>query len=223
MTVVLAHTIPGSSLMNIAYYQQAYYVTRNDHSVLIIDSNNLSTINSIKHSSIDRPRDMIFLDNGRTMILASAGNKALIFFNLTNNQTRKYVYSSRISTSYSSPHGLWYVNDSFFYATSWDDKKIYSHSTNNNVSWTEGFFGDSGSASGSKRAGSHVTVDDSQRIWFSSNDVRMVIFARNGTPLSSFYSALTGVFDTLFMDNYVMFLSDDGGNRIVRFDPTITL
>jgi hypothetical protein len=72
LTLVASVNIGGSTLMNIVYYQQAYFVTRNDESIIIIDSNNLSTINIITSWYISRPRDIIFLREGHTMLCTSS-------------------------------------------------------------------------------------------------------------------------------------------------------
>ena len=221
MTLIDSPSLSSGSWMNIAYYQEAYYVTRIDKSVLIINSSSLSVINTISHPSIDAPRDMIFLQNGWTMILASASNGDLLFFDLTDNRTRDYAYVSSINTGYSAPHGLWYVNDSFFYATSWFDRTIHSYSTNDHVSWVHRPITVTGSIP-SSASGSHLSVDDCQRLWFSIGGFGIAIFASNGSHLGNFTRVSNGLFDAIFMDNYVMYLSDNAGGRIIRLDPNIT-
>ena len=220
MTLVDSINLAGGTLDNIVYYQEAYFITRNDQSIIIVDSNNLSTINVIPSLQMSDPRDIIFLRHGQTMVLASAGNSALLFFNCTNNLTRNYVYAFAIPTAYPTPHGLWYVNDSFFYATSWTQNTVFSYSTNDGITWTPSTFIDARTI-GSAGAGSHVLVDDCQRSWFSMYNFGLGIFDSQGNFLAEFIPPLNELFHAIFMDNYVMYLSDLSGNRIVRLDPTI--
>ena len=221
LTLVDSMNITGSTLMNIVYYQQAYFITRNDESIIVIDSNDLSTINVITSSYISRPRDIIFLRQGQTMILASDGNYALLFFDCTNNITRNYVYAFMIPTDYPTPHGLWYVNDSFFFATSWYQNSVFSYSTTDGVRWTSSTLID-GRTLASNGAGSHVTVDDHQRLWVSMYNYGLTIFDWQGNFLNSFIlPSSNGPFHMIFMDNYVMYLSDISANRIIRLDPKI--
>ena len=210
-----------SRFANIAYYQDTYYIGREDNTTLIINSRNLSKISTINSTSIDNSRDIIFLENGQTLVLASTTNKYLLFFNLTNNATKQYVRVNNISTSYSTPHGLWYVNDSYFYATSWDWKNIYSHSYSDSQSWNKRLFTDASSiASGG--AGSHVLIDNCQRSWFSLFTGVIRIFNGKAEWVGNFSTGLNTIFDTILTDSYVMYLSDRNGGRIVRLDPNIT-
>ena len=211
----------GSTFVSIAYYQNTYYIGRVDNTTLIVNSQNLTVINTIDSTGIHAPRDIIFLQNGQTLVLASTNNGMLLFYNLTNNDTKQYVLMNKTSTSYSTPHGLWYVNDSFFYTTSWDLKKIYSHSRNNSESWNESLFIDA-SFIGSGGGGSHVLVDNCQRSWFSLFTDVIRIFDRQGRLIGNFSTGLNTVFDMILTDNYVMYLADYEGNRIVRLDPNIT-
>ena len=213
-------TFPGSSFMSIAYHQKTYYIGRKDNTILIVSSENLTEINKI-NSTANAPRDIIFLRDGQTLVMTSSTNKNLLFFDRTNISTKCYVQSSRIATPYPSPHGLWYVNDSFFYATSWGDKTIYSYSINQDLSWTEKLFVNASSIT-SEGAGSHVLVDDCQRRWFSMFTPTIHIFDQQGKWIGNFSTGLTKVFDAILMDNYVMYLSDYEGGKIVRLDPNIS-
>ena len=220
MTPIDSTTFPGGILLCIAYHQQAYYIPRDDYSILIIDSNNLSVIHTINSPTIIAPRDLIFFSEGKTMVLASTYNKTLLFFNLTDNQTRNYVYIYTLGTSCSTPHGLRYVNDSFFYVTSWNEISIYSYSTTNGVSWTGNLFVDASSLT-SSGSGSHITVDSYQRTWFSMYTPVIYVFNRQGQLIGNFTPALNSAFDMVLTDNYIMYISDFDGNRVVRIDPNI--
>ena len=65
---------------SIAHYRGAYYVTFSDY-ILVVDSSNMSQIHNISTSSLMGPRDMIFLNDGQQMIVASTYGGTLVFFN----------------------------------------------------------------------------------------------------------------------------------------------
>ena len=115
----------------------------------------------------------------------------------------------------------WYVNDSFFYATSWDVNSVYSYATTNGVTWNETLFADVNSVV-SGAGVTRVTVDECGRKWVLRDSNTMIIYDDNGTHIRNFVLPSTGIFDVLFMDNYVTYLSDSSTGNIIRLDPNIT-
>jgi hypothetical protein len=68
-----------TNLRTIGYYDENYYVGLLN-SILVIDSNNLVVKNNITSSSLTETRDMMFMNNGNTLVVASTGNSYLLFF-----------------------------------------------------------------------------------------------------------------------------------------------
>ena len=64
--------------------------------------------------------------------------------------------------------------------------------------------------------GAHITIDDCDRYWFSLGTYGVQVFDKQGSPLGSLYPRGTNVFDTLMLDNYVIYQSDLASNRIIR-------
>ena len=123
--------------MSIAFHDQAYYIGTDSLTIEVIDSLSSSTVNVINHASLNGVRDIMFLRDGQTMVAASTWRQKLVFFNRSSTSSFNYSFAYEVSTSYLAPHGLAYVNDSFFYATSWDGNRVYSHATSDGVTWTE--------------------------------------------------------------------------------------
>ena len=117
LTLIDKKTFSGYTMSNIAYHQGAYFLSTQSHAILIVNSTNRTVINTVTATGISGVRDMIFLKDGQTMIVASADNGRLFFFNRSGISPRDYKYMSDLTTSFTTPHGLWYVNDTFFYAT----------------------------------------------------------------------------------------------------------
>ena len=222
LTLVDQRTISQSSALSINFHGNAYYVGTEFNTIEVVDSNNLSTVNVIVDPNINNTRDMIFLHGGQIMVVASTGNQKLVFFNRSNSSSVNYTYSHSIPTSYLNPHGLWYVNDSFFYATSWGSNSVYSHATADGITWNEKLFANVNTVlSGAGAA--HVMVDECGRKWISRVASAMIIYDSGGTHIGNFTLPSAGIFDAMFMDNYVLYVTDQsGGGKVVRLDPHIT-
>ena len=221
LTLIDTRTFSGYTMSNIAYHQDAYFLSTQTNNILIVNSTTLSLINTISPSGTNGIRDMIFLKDGQTMVFVSADNSMLFFLNRSSSSPRNYAYTRSFSTSYSTPHGLWYVSDTLFYASSWTTKNVYKYTTFNNwVTWNETLFIDTQGVA-SNRWGSHVMIDDCQRFWFSTSDNGLLVYDGEGEFLKTFYSAWNGIFDAIFLDNYVMLLSDINAGKIIRLDPKI--
>jgi hypothetical protein len=163
----------------------------------------------------------MFLRDGQIMVVSSTNNQRILFFNRSNISPINYTFAYQLTTSYPAPHGLWCMNDSFFYATSWNGNRVYSHSTSDGVTWNETLFADVNIIV-SGAGVTHVSVDECGRKWISRNAGTMIIYDRSGAYVGNFTFALNGIVDAKFMDNYVMYLSDYEGGKIARLDPHIT-
>ena len=220
LTLIDQTQLIAPSLRTITFYDEAYYIASNQGNITVINSNTLATNNVITSSYISKPRDMIFINNGNTMIVASLGNNFLVFLNRSNATSTYYTYVYRVSFSHSSPHGLWHVNDSFFYVTSYDNNTIFSYALVNSTTWFGKLVVDARNMV-SISGGIHVTVDPHDRLWFSLQNGSLLIYDNQGVFLQSFFYSSVPVYDLLITDNYIIYLSSDSTDRVLRFDPNI--
>ena len=219
--LILIDRIPlsESEAKSITFHDNAYYVGTDSKSIEVVDSNSLLTVNVITDPTMSGVRDIVFLHDGDTMVVSSINNQKILFFKRASASSVDYTLSYEISTSYPAPHGLWYVNDSFFYATSWDANSVYSYTTEDGVTWTEKLFADvSLVADGGV---SHVMVDACERRWVSRADSTLFIYDSEGKLIGKFGLASVGIFDAMFLDNYVLYVTDLWGGKIMRLDPGI--
>ncbi|UJR17442.1 hypothetical protein I4U23_004337 [Adineta vaga] len=223
--VRLEHIPINASVTTITYYQGRYYIGIDSNetiSVFIKDgsTNSLRFITNIKaptSSAMSGVRDIIFVDNGQTMVVASADNNRLYFFSM-RNQTN-YQMTRYITVNYGIPHGLFRMNDSFFYVASWTVPSIYAYKYNETtLNWTQTLFA---TAPPSTHSGSHVLVDDCDRRWFTISGYGIRIYNANGVNIGNWILG-SGYFDTLLLDRYVVLLSNPENNKITRIDPQIT-
>jgi hypothetical protein len=221
LTLIDRTTYPNCPMSNVAYHQGAYFLGTDNNAILIVNSSSLSVINTFTAPGIDAVRDMIFLKDGQTMVLASGNNRQLFFFNRSSILPRNYQFVSNQSVSYKWPHGVWYVNDALFYVSSWEEKSTYSYATNDNgLTWSETLIVNAANLS-TNRWGAHVMIDDCERFWLSTSDNGLLIYDSQGQLEGTFNSTWNGIFDAIFLKNYVMLLADRVANKLIRLDPQI--
>ncbi|CAF1133581.1 unnamed protein product [Adineta steineri] len=215
--------VNGLSLQNMVYYNQAYYVGVYPGTILMINSNNLTTMLNITSSYINNPRDIMLLNNGRILIVASTGNNKLIFFNQSNIISSDYSLFYQQTSHYVNPHGMWPINDTAFYVTSWASNTVslFTANSSDSISWTETLMINAQPIVSSS-GGNHITIDECDRRWFSLGLGGILIFDNNGSMIGNFSFPNAQFFDMLITDNYIMYFSDILSNRIVRLDPNIT-
>ena len=215
---------PASPVFNdnpfgLSYFNGAYYVAFESY-ILVVHSGNMTKLHTISTSDLSGARDMIFLNHGQTMIAASSYNNRLLFFNRSSAGSHNYDYIGYQSVTAPSPHGLFYVNDTFFYATSWSNAVVYSYSISGNAaSWTQTLVLDAGATAGPIN-GNHVSVDNYGRYWLSSGPNGVKVFASNGSFLGTLTPMGSSAFDLLILDNFLIYVSDYFSNRILRVDPS---
>ena len=223
LTFVNQIPLTQASIRTVAFNGNAYFVGTDSNTIEVVDSTSLSTVNVIRHSDISWVRDTIFLRDGQTMIVSSTNNQKLLFFNRSSIAPVNYTYSYQISTLYPSPHGLCRVDDSLFHATSWDWNSVYSHAatTTNGATWNTSLLVNVNTVVNSGGV-THLMVDECGRRWASGISNTLLIFDRSGAYIGNLSIATGGIFDALLTDNYVLYISDYAGNKIIRLDPKIT-
>jgi hypothetical protein len=204
----------ASSPQSITYYNETYYVGFVSL-VLIMNSNDFTILQNITAPLLSVVRDMILLHNGQILVVASTDTATLLFFNASDDYNLFYEQT----VNYTDPHGLLYVNDSYFYATSWSDNTIYSYSAiNNSIVWMEKLFLDARPvAAGSD--GYHLKIDNCDRYWFILGGDGIKIFDNQGLFLENVTELTPFNFDAVITDDYVIYITDMISNEIVRIDP----
>jgi hypothetical protein len=218
------HNLLNATPSNIAYYNSKYYIGFDVNNSISVYSNDLNSsllryLTSITASPLNMSgvRDMIFLNDGQTMVVASISNSYLFFYSLINNTN--YKMTSYIPVKYQRPHGLHRVNDSFFYATSYTNSSVYAYNYDEaTLNWTETLF--INVTINKTMHGTHITIDDCNRRWFTIFNYGIAIYDENGINLGN-WSLGAEYFDTLILDNYIVILSNSAFSQIIRIDPQL--
>jgi hypothetical protein len=217
MTLISYTNYSFSSPMSITYFNESYFIGF-QYYILVIDSNNLTIRQDMTSSFFNGIRDMMFLNNGNRMVVASTDNQYLLFFNRSSTIPTNYILYYKQSVNYPYPHGLFFINDTYFYTTSWGYDTVYSYSAiQGNTTWTENLFLDPRSMA-TLYSGNHITTDECGRFWFSLGYNGIKIYDNQGSYLGNFSLSNSFIFDTIITDDYVIYLSDEDNNRLIRID-----
>lgn len=108
----------GSAYRSLVFNDDFFYVGLANSSILMLGSSTLSVRNTIVSPSFSGIRDMIFLNDWHTMVVTSGGSNRLAFFNRSASSSTNYTLAYQQSIACTSAHGMWRVNDTFFYVTS---------------------------------------------------------------------------------------------------------
>jgi hypothetical protein len=222
LSTISRTSVQNSYQMTIAFDQGAYFIAPNNQNFMAeMNSTNLALLNNITMTGISGPRGIMFLNSGQTMVVTSNSNNSLVFFNRSSVIPSKYTFSYSLAVHNNGPHGLWRVNDSFFYATSYSNNSIYSYSTiGNSTLWNETFLFKLlklNSTGGS----TNIAIDECGRLWLPLEGSTVLIYSQEGTFLGNYTNTRFAVSFMTITSNYVMYFSDCGNNQIIRIDPQI--
>ena len=92
------------------------------NSISVVDSSNMSQIHIITTPFLEGTRDISFLNDGQLMIVVSVGNQSILFFSRSDPMSHNYTFIGHQYVSCVQPHGLFHVDDTVFYLSSWHDK-----------------------------------------------------------------------------------------------------
>ena len=206
----------------LAYQNDAFYISFNDRSLMVLDSRSFTVLATIDSSYFQGIRDVLFLHEARTMVVACSSTRELLFFKQMNDSLHNYTFSFRQNSAMSHPNALLRINDSFFYAVSWADNTVYSLVQRNETFWKETLFFNGTNFTTAPSAG-HLFRDECDHFWLAFRSLGFLILDHEGKYLGSFQSSkFTEVFDGILSENYVLHVSDAGRRQIFRLDPQIT-
>lgn len=106
------------------------------------------------------------------------------------------------------------------YVSSWGDRRIVS-CTYENSTWTNKIFVNS-TPTGD---GSHIAVDECERVWFINTSFGLRIYNSSGVEVASWNMSLPSsdtIYDLLLLPNYVLLVTYIQQQKIVQYDPQLT-
>jgi sugar lactone lactonase YvrE len=218
LTRIKQISVPGSEQYTITYFQGAYYIASYNPPMTVISSETLTVLGNIS-TSMYGIRSIIFLNNGQTMVVAACDSNSLGFLTRTKSSSIGYTLAFSQSTTFSCPHGMWRVNDSFFYVTSYTQNSLYSfRATSIYNQWIQTLVLSSMNTNGQGGA-ARVTIDECGRFWSTFEINTIFIHDQEGQYLGNWTLPNSTIFDIKIMDNYLIYLTDSNSNKTMRVDP----
>jgi len=210
--------LPNTDPMTVVYFKDAYYIAPSSSPMTVIDSENLTLLTTIP-TQISGIRGIIFLNNGQTMVVTSYYDNRVVFFNRTSLVSIQYNTSFSQSTNFSGPHGIWRVNDSFFYVTSYPGNSLYSfRATGIYNQWIQTLVLPYTNTNGQGGA-ARVTIDECGRFWSTFEMNTIFIHDQQGQYIGNWTIPNSTIFDIKIMDNYLIYLTESINNKTIRVDP----
>lgn len=106
------------------------------------------------------------------------------------------------------------------YVSSWGDRRIVSCKYEN-LTWTSNIFVNSTATT----AGSHIAVDECERVWFVNTQFGLRIYNSFGVEIANWNMSLSStntIYDILLLPNYVLLITYRESKKILRYDPQLT-
>lgn len=217
----LTINVTSSAPFDVAQQNNAYYVALGGPSQLAVLTDTTSpTMSIINSPHFSKLRNIIFLHDGEIMVVTSSSNASIIFLQRSSSVSSNYSFKYAQPVSYGSPHGLVYVNDSFFYTTSYQLNSIYSYTATNQSYWRENLVLDARPWKTASN-GNHFAIDECGRTWFALGSAGILIFDTDYQYLGHINASIYYVFDILITENYIVYITEISQNYVIRIDPNI--
>lgn len=204
------------------YHKQMLFTSpRTQNFVHVYDFINFTLLSVITCGSfLQEPRDIIFVQNGHVMVVASTLNHFVLFFQV--NSPTNYTCINRIA-SVNQTHGLAKVNETFFYATTWVSKDIYAFRFDGN-NWTVSFFTNTltvvPSIGGLDVAPVYPRIDPHGRLWVVIFYYGLIVYDQHGTLLGKWRIPMV-IFDVIITADYRFILSNRINSSLTIYDPRL--
>jgi hypothetical protein len=221
---LIQHTalqMPYTTSGMLSYFNGMVFISPNYNTISIFDHVNFNLLGVINcGSNIGQPRDIIYIENQRLMIIASQAPFNGLYFVHFDSPTN---YTCLNGTSLSGgPQAILKINETFFYVTTWAGHCIYAYSFNGQV-WIRSLFvnitqtlGNSGVNIG------HIQIDNLQRRWVMVVGFGLVIYDEWGTFLGMWKFG-TSPFDIFISNDYRLIISDYGNSSLTLYEPNFTV
>jgi hypothetical protein len=211
-----------TSVGMLMYYNGMIFVSPHYNTIYIFDHIKFGLLGTINCGlSISQPRDIIFIENQKTLIIASQNTNKL-FFVLFNSPTNYTCLNGLSLPNGGDPQALLKINDTFFYVTSWGTKCVYSYYYNG-VVWISSLFANVTQTVGSSITGlGHLQIDNLQRRWVMAVGFGLVVYDQWGTFLG-LWKFGNAPYDIYISNDYRLVVSDYGNSSLTLYEPNIII
>lgn len=216
---VLPHNISDAGIF--VYHNQMLFISpRIQDFVNVYDFINFTLLSVITCGSyLLGPRDIIFVQDGSVMVLASTSNYVLFF---QVNSPTNYTCINQILLI-NQTHGLAKVNETFFYTTTWVSRDIYTFRYDGN-NWSVSLFTNTLSAvpsiGGLDVAPVYPRMDPHGRLWVVIFSYGLIVYNQCGALLGKWPINMI-VFDVIITADYRFIMSNRVNSSLTIYDPRL--
>jgi hypothetical protein len=208
-----------TTLGMLSYYNGMVFIGSYTNNISVFDHVNFSLLGVVNcGSNLGQPRDIIFIENQKMMIIASQTTDTLFFVRFYSPTNYTCLNSTSLP---GGPQALLKINETFFYTTTWSSKCIYSCLFNGQV-WIPSLFANVTQTLGTSSINlGHLQIDSLQRLWLMITGFGLVIYDELGTFLGKWKFG-NKPFDIYISNDYRFIVSDYGNSSLTLYDPQIS-
>lgn len=207
----------------IGFANDAYFIVLTNGSIIIVDSYNLTVLSTMDFENVNGTGDIMFLENGEIMVITCPNENLILFFQQMDISPLNYTFAYSLTTNYSNPQTLKYVNNSFFHVIPLMSNTIYSYAAiDNGTEWIENIFLDLTLTTDNSTVTSMI-IDRYGRYWIAFDSPTILIFDEKGHEIGNLTIPNANIANIFMTNNSVMYFSDRQANetQTIRLDPHI--
>jgi hypothetical protein len=204
----------------LSYFNGMVFISPNYNTISIFDHVNFNLLGVVNcGSNLGQPRDIIYIENQKMLIIASQTTYTLFFVRFYSPTNYTCLNSMSVPAQL---QGLLKINDTFFYATMWANNCVYAYHFDGQM-WNGSLFVNVTQALGTASVNlGHLQIDSLQRRWIMVVGFGLVIYDEWGTFLGMWKFG-TDPFDIFIANDYHLIVSDYGNSSLSLYAPQIVI
>jgi hypothetical protein len=209
-----------TSIGMLSYFNGMIFISPNYNNISIFDHVNFTLLGVINCGlNIIQPRDIIYIENQKMLIITSQSTLTLFFVQF--NSPTNYTCLNSLALP-GQPQGLLKVDDTFFYMAMSDNKCVYSFHFDG-VVWIRSLFVNVTQTVGSSSIYlGHVHIDDLERRWVVVVGFGLIIYDEWGSFLGMWKFG-NQPYDIYISNDYRLIVSDYGNSALSLYEPSFIL
>lgn len=220
LTLIKSTALPilYTKMAALTYYNNMIFIGTENNTVFVFDHVNFTLLVNIScGSSLSQPRNIVFMESQKLMIIASYANDKIVFFRINSPTSYTCLNSTTLS---GGPQALLKINDNLFYATTYDSISIYSYQFDGQT-WVRSLFANVSQTIGLSNINlAGMQVDNLQRRWVAAVKFGLVIYDQWGTYLGK-WKIGTYPFDIFISNYYRVAIAENKNSTLSLYDPQI--
>lgn len=211
--------VPYTVVPMLTYYDRMIFISGENNRIYIFDDLNFTLLRQITcGTNLDQPRNLIFMESLKLMIVGSYDNNKLTFFRV-NSLTNYTCLNNTVSDG--KLQALFKVNDTFFYLTTIATYVIYSYQFDGQIWIRSVYVNVSQTLQLAGISVAHIKIDSYQRRWVLVQKFGIVLYDQWGTYLGK-WNMGKQPFDLIILNDYRIIVGENNNSSFLTlYDPQI--